>query len=246
MNIELSEHKSSWNNDYQIEAKIIRETLSDNFIEMHHIGSTSIVNLVAKPQIDIVASVNDLDQSIEALRTIGYVYKGEFNIPFRYFFGKHQESLKFNLHVVGENDPEILGFLTFRNYMRNHPDELQKYADLKKSIVKEPGSEEKHDYFTEYTLLKDDFIRSILKKAGFNGLCMRFVAHYNEENYEQTVCKLHNCIINPNDKRFIFYSGPDIVGYANVSVDKKITIFEITEPSAHKYFEDRLNKYLNR
>lgn len=242
----LSEHDDFWDYIYQKEEKLLRNFLKDNVIEIHHIGSTSIPNLVAKPQIDIVLSVCDLERSIKQLELAGYVYKGEFNIPFRYFFGKNQAETKINLHVVLDKAPEMIGFLKFRDYMRSHPEAVQEYADLKISIADKLPSMKKYSFLNEYTLLKDDFIRNILRKSGFEGLCMRFVVHHNEEKYEHTVCSLHNYVIKSEDMRFVFYRGAEVIGYANVSPNKKINIFEIFNKTAKKYFEDSLSAYVNK
>lgn len=243
MNHGLSEHIDSWKTAYYKESLSIKERLEDNFIEIHHIGSTSVADLIAKPQIDIVVSVHNLQHTINQMAGSGYIFKGEFNIPFRYFFGKNQDNLKINLHIVLDNDPEMDGFIKFRDYMRTHPEAVQTYSDLKLSVSDKLDLRKRYGMFNEYTLSKDEFIRDILAKAGFEGLCMRFVVHYNERDYEKTVCKQYRRNINKREQRFVFYKGSDIIGYANVSSVGQINIFEIPD-EYKKYFENRLNLYI--
>lgn len=243
----LSPYQASWGSSFDEEKKLLKEALRDNFFEIHHIGSTSITDLLAKPFIDIVLSVKDLDSVVSPLEDLGYVFKGEFNIPFRYFFAKNNRKTKVNLHVVCGKDPEMEGFLLFRDYMRTHPEALAEYAELKKSIEDKLGSKGKYQYLNEYTLAKNDFIRSILKKAGFKGLCMRFVVHYSEQSYEEEICQKYGFSPKASDRGFIFYKGPDIVGYANASPPDKINIFDLTvDGEERQYFEDRLKRYLEK
>lgn len=243
----LSQHIDKWNDMYHSEKLCIENSLGDNVIEIHHIGSTSIDDLISKPQIDIVVSVHDLNRAIKQLVLADYTYKGEFNIPFRYFFGKSQEDLRINLHVVRDKDPEMYGFLLFRDYMKTHPDSVQEYSKLKLSIVNKLPSgacDKKYNGLNDYTLAKDEFIRGILKKAGFKGLCMRFVAHYNERTYESEICKKFGYIIKSDDIRFVFYMGPDIIGYSAVSVKNIVNIFFVSDSKYEKYFKDRLYEYI--
>ena len=96
-------------------------------------GSTSVPNLWAKPIIDINGVVENGPKAIQPLKDLGYLYKGEYNIPFRHFFIK-EGNPKIHLHVYTPESPEIeLNFL-FRNYLRVHPEAAQEYIDLKEKI----------------------------------------------------------------------------------------------------------------
>lgn len=63
-----------------------------------------------------------------------------------------------------------------------------------------PNLHKKYGMFNEYTLSKDGFIRGILAKTNFGDLYMRFVVHYNEQNYEKTICKRHRYNIDANNR----------------------------------------------
>ena len=231
-------HDDSWQRSYADEAALLKADQKDNFIEIHHIGSTSIIDVYAKPQIDIALIVKDLEKS-KSLENIGYEFKGCLNIPFRYFFGKKTEGLHVNLHVMESGNPELEGFLAFRDYMNSHPEARKEYSDLKLKLKKLLESPKNQHLLNEYTLGKNDFITSILKKAGFKGYCMRLVSHYLEKDYEKEKFP----IFKPSDIKIVFYKGSEIIGYANADgVTKHVSFFEVSENE--DYFRNRFERYL--
>ncbi|MBA3603674.1 MAG: GrpB family protein [Parachlamydiaceae bacterium] len=168
---------------FEIEASKICEALGDNCIVVHHVGSTSVPSLSAKPVIDIIGVVKDPEKSIQSLEKIGFKYKSEYNIPMRLYFNRSDGSngVDTNLHVYEEGHPEIELNLLFRDYLRDHPDARDEYAKLKETLLKEKASYEKtNSIFTGYNLNKNAFIRKILKKASFNRIRIMKCTHYAE------------------------------------------------------------------
>jgi GrpB-like predicted nucleotidyltransferase (UPF0157 family) len=89
--IEVVEYNPNWPELFETEAKRIKEALGNNCIEIHHIGSTSIPRLSAKPVIDILPVVRDIrevDKTNKAMESLGYEAKGENGIAFRRYFRK--------------------------------------------------------------------------------------------------------------------------------------------------------------
>ena len=78
-------HDSRWCDDFGQESALIREALSNVVIEIHHIGSTAIPGIVAKPVIDILAVVTDMTVlNVKPwLEPLGYQAMGEFGMPGR-------------------------------------------------------------------------------------------------------------------------------------------------------------------
>jgi GrpB-like predicted nucleotidyltransferase (UPF0157 family) len=114
--IEVVPYNHNWPSAFKTEAAKIKQALGDNCIEVHHIGSTSVPGLAAKPIIDIMLIVNNIFNGIENLESIGYQYKGEYNIPFRAYFTKDKQSIK--LHMVEPEHGFIALNLAFRDYLR--------------------------------------------------------------------------------------------------------------------------------
>lgn len=132
-------YNPSWPAAYEAEARRVRDALGDVLLELHHIGSTSVPNLPAKPVIDILAVVRstaDLDARDPQMRTIDYEPRGEFHIPGRrYFTHGTDENRTHHLHAFPTGHHRIRDHLLFRDYLRAHPDAVRAYADLKQRLA---------------------------------------------------------------------------------------------------------------
>lgn len=180
--IVVSPYSEQWPEKYEKEATLIKTALANNCLNVHHVGSTSVPGLDAKPVIDIIVETNDQAAAIRDLENIGYTFKGEYNIPFRAFFSK-KEPYEVHLHVYEPGHPEVDLNLRFRNYLRKHPEFRLEYALLKYKLLENPQSYIKQENkFSGYNLGKNAFIQSVIKASGFDGLCMRLCAHDAEWN----------------------------------------------------------------
>lgn len=168
--IEVVPYNPDWPKMFEDESKAIKEALGDNCIDIHHIGSTSVPGLSAKPKIDMIAVVKNGKASIEPLELSGFAYKGEWNVPFKFGFTKRDEH-KINLHVFEKEHPEIELNLIFRDHLRCNPESVIEYAKIKEKLLSDEDSFKKQagNLFSGYNLGKDAFIRSILEKERYNG-----------------------------------------------------------------------------
>jgi len=96
-NIHVIPYHSEWPQLFEIEAAKIKQALSDNCITIHHIGSTSVTGLAAKPIIDmvpVVKNITTVDSAAKKMLALGYEAKGEYGMLFRrYFLCTEQNSL---------------------------------------------------------------------------------------------------------------------------------------------------------
>jgi GrpB-like predicted nucleotidyltransferase (UPF0157 family)/GNAT superfamily N-acetyltransferase len=224
--VEVVPYNPKWPEIFKREALSLKEDLGDNFIDIHHIGSTSVEGLRAKPKIDILAVVKDLKK----VSQLGYRFRGEFNIPFHCCYTKRDEGGDINLHIVEEDSLEIEINLLFRDYLRNNQQVRDQYESLKMELLKQESSHVKNDsMFVGYTLGKNDFISNVLKLSGFDKLYLRFVTHHAEwEAYHRIRKELlfdgtkikydpnHVSIKYPQNRHFVLYKGADIIGVAQV------------------------------
>ncbi|CAH2214879.1 GrpB family protein [Tepidibacter aestuarii] len=161
--IEVVPHNLKWNEDYQKEAKKICSIMYSEIVDIHHIGSTSIPKIYAKPIIDIlieVKDINSVDKYNEEIEKLGYIAKGEYGIKDRRFFMKGLYNRTHHIHIFQTGNPEIKRHLNFRDYMIAHPEEAKCYEELKKGLAK------KFRYDNEgYCEGKDSYIKGIDKKA---------------------------------------------------------------------------------
>ncbi len=137
--LEVVPCNSGWPAMFEQEAAILRGIFGKELVRLHHIGSTSVPGLAAKPVIDMLAevkSVERLDGLNTVLESVGYTPKGEFGIPGRrYFYKGTQEVHYFHIHAFAQGHPEVKRHLLFRNYLRAHPGAARKYGDLKLGLA---------------------------------------------------------------------------------------------------------------
>lgn len=173
--VEIKPYDPNWPDLFEQEAAPIRQALAGNCLAIHHIGSTSVPGLVAKPIIDMIVVVKNPILAKSALESIAIRYKGEYNIPLHYGFDKKYGDKDFHIHVYEDGHPEITLNLTFRDYLRQNQEAKNQYANLKRKLLEDPSTHKCNDNaFTKsnYTLRKGDFIRKVLREAGFNRICM--------------------------------------------------------------------------
>lgn len=159
--IEVVNYSESWPVQYEQEKKLILAALVEIEVTLHHIGSTSVIGLAAKPIIDILMELEDiteLDSYNSRMAEIGFTAKGEFGIAGRRYFQKGDRS--HHLHAFGKGDPGLHRHLAFRDYLRAHPTVCEEYAELKKRIA----SQCDHDAQV-YCDGKDDFVSTHEQKA---------------------------------------------------------------------------------
>ncbi|MDB4265363.1 GrpB family protein [bacterium] len=132
--IEVVPYDPVWVALFDKESSRIKEVFTEGLIEVHHIGSTSVPGLVAKPIIDLmpeVLEIGALDDSDEAMERLGYFVKGEFGIPGRRFYLKGLIDRTHHVHAFESGSEGLIRHLAFRDYLRAHPKEAAAYADLK-------------------------------------------------------------------------------------------------------------------
>jgi len=161
--IEVVPYNSQWKEDYLKEMGKIILIMNDEIIDIHHIGSTSIPGIYAKPVIDIligVVDIKNIDKYNGEMDTLGYVCQGEYGIKGRRFFMKGLYNRTHHIHIFQSDNPEILRHINFRDYMISHLGEARIYSELKREMAI------KFRYDIEgYCNGKDAFIKDIDIKA---------------------------------------------------------------------------------
>src|SRR5205823_9905598 len=140
-------------------------TLGPVFVAIHHIGSTSVPELAAKPIIDIlleVESIEALDGSAGALEALGYEGLGEFGLARRRYFRRDAAPgvRTHQMHAYAASDPALERHLAFRDYLRAHPADARAYAELKQRLAHAHP-----DDIEAYMEAKDRFIKAAERRA---------------------------------------------------------------------------------
>lgn len=138
-NILVVNYESEWPAKYAVEARRLGDALTSTLVAIHHIGSTSVPGLAAKPTIDILAvvrSLTQLDACNDTMRALGYEPKGEFGIVGRRFFTKGGDDCRtHHVHAYEPGHHEVRTHLDFRDYLRAHPAQALRYAKLKAELA---------------------------------------------------------------------------------------------------------------
>jgi GrpB-like predicted nucleotidyltransferase (UPF0157 family) len=153
-----------WPEKFQKEKKLIEETIGDYIAGgIHHVGSTAIPGLSAKPVIDILVGVESLDKSrpcIKILEKIHYVYF-PYKEKYEHWFCKPSpEHREFHLHIMPADSAEFKAKIAFRDYLISHPEEKNRYESLKKELVGKFRNDRE-----AYTDAKTDFVKKVVTKA---------------------------------------------------------------------------------
>ena len=162
--VKVVPHDPNWSKLFKLEADKIAVILGQEVIAIHHIGSTAIPNISAKPLIDILVEVHDIekiDEFNEEMTKLSYQPQGEFGIPGRRFFIKGDDSTRtHHVHMFQTGDSEIERHLSFRDYMMAHPEEAQAYSRLKEELARRFPED-----IESYMEGKEGFIKEIDRKA---------------------------------------------------------------------------------
>lgn len=111
---------------------------------IHHIGSTAVPGLCAKPVIDLMPEVSDLsvlDDCSASFEKLGYIVKGEFGIPGRRFYLKGLIDRTHHIHAFEQGSEGLIRHLAVRDYLTAHPKIAQEYGALKKELAKRYSSD---------------------------------------------------------------------------------------------------------
>lgn len=140
----------------------------DSLIE--HVGSTAVPGLGGKGIIDIAVAVDEsaMDSSKNALQELGYEFRPSFSTLDRFYFiiylpDPEEERRRYHIHLTYPESKEWTELIGFRNYLLNNPEELQKYAKLKKKAALEADQNGE-----KYRKLKEPIFQKF-KKSLFEG-----------------------------------------------------------------------------
>jgi GrpB-like predicted nucleotidyltransferase (UPF0157 family) len=166
--VRIDSYDPRWPVRFEEERRHLEKTLGSSITGgIHHVGSTAVPGLDAKPVIDILVGVDSLESSrvyIEPLAGLGYMYSPYRPDEMLWFCKPHRAHRTHHLHLVPTDSPRFRAELGFRDYLRAHPEEAKDYASLKRELAAQYG----HDR-EAYTKAKADFIRNVLERAAADG-----------------------------------------------------------------------------
>lgn len=136
--IYIADYDPEWPHLFEQQKLAIRNVLKETALHIEHIGSTAVPRLPAKPVIDIDLTVPDStieSQYVEQLTSVGYhlVIREPSWYQHRCF---RMEKPRINLHIFGPDCPEAIRHILFRDWLREHADDRERYATAKYEAAK--------------------------------------------------------------------------------------------------------------
>ena len=168
--IEVVEYKDEWRRLYEDEANRLRPVFGSGLMAVHHIGSTSVPGMQAKPIIDILVELEetvDITAYFGQMEALGYHCRGECldavvpGTPGRFYFSKDVYGQRYSqVHACRVGHFQIAELLALRDFLRAHSPEAAAYGALKRELARRV----RHDNVA-YMRSKDGFIKKLIHRA---------------------------------------------------------------------------------
>lgn len=163
----LEEYNPKWAKTFELKEKQLRSVLGDQLVRAHHIGSTSIPGMLAKPQVDVLLEVKNLEEipgyyekmAAAGFRSMGRQYTRRPDNE--YFVEDDVDGNRLvSIHTYQEGNPEIKNLLVFRDYLRENEEARTRYIETKRDLY-----EKFSDNYPSYRKGKASLIEELKAEA---------------------------------------------------------------------------------
>ncbi len=134
-------YDKEWASDFQKIKAELEDAIGELILRIEHVGSTSVTGMSAKPCIDLDVVITDdsrLPAVIRGLEAIGYIHEGDLGIKgreaFKYTIKPHLQN--HHLYVCPQDSEELHRHLTFRDYLKSHPEAVAAYSRVKETAAR--------------------------------------------------------------------------------------------------------------
>jgi GrpB-like predicted nucleotidyltransferase (UPF0157 family) len=161
--IRLAAYDPGWPARFEEERVTLADAIGDWVVGgIHHVGSTAVPGLEAKPIIDILVGVRDLDESqacFEALAQLSYMYAPYLPDEMHWLCKPHPSCRTHHLHLVPVDSSRFADELAFRDRLRADPQTAAEYLALKRDLARRFAYDR-----GAYTDAKSQFVRRALSQ----------------------------------------------------------------------------------
>ena len=164
--VEVLPYDPAWQARFEELVQHLLSILAGRDVHVEHVGSTSVPGLAAKPILDVdvvLQNGTDFEQVKAALEADGYYHVGDLGIAGReaFKYDSKPEFMPHHLYVLLDNSEELRRHLTFRDWLRSHPEDREAYAQVKITAARQfPGD------ISAYIDAKSGVIFDIYQRCG--------------------------------------------------------------------------------
>ncbi|KAI3324635.1 GrpB domain protein [Xylariaceae sp. AK1471] len=161
--LKIVEYREEWPAMYAEVEKRIRQALGDRAVLIQHVGSTSVPGLAAKDIIDVdlvVTDPEDEESYVPDLQAAGFQFLLREPAWYQHRFFGHKQPYT-NLHVFGSDSSEVARHRLFRDWLREHEDDCNRYAAAKREAEASAAAGERNEH---YNNRKAPVLRDILRR----------------------------------------------------------------------------------
>lgn len=155
-------YNPAWPRQFDLYATKIKNIFGD--VQIEHIGSTSVPDMVGKSCIDILVVVGNLrvvEDHINEVVKAGFEYAGQFVMEgSRLFRIIKDNELLVNIHFFQNGHPHIKEMLCLRNYLRTHSEEVKKYSKTKAELWRKYPND-----YGLYRKYKDEYMDKLKRRV---------------------------------------------------------------------------------
>ena len=118
----------------------LQDAVGGSILAVHHVGSTAVLGLCAKPVLDILVSVADFERSLELvphLEKLGYEFRPQEEIPDRHYFRRRRGTAgTHHLSLAEPTSRYHTVTLAFRDALRANAATAKRYGEIKLDLAR--------------------------------------------------------------------------------------------------------------
>ncbi len=163
----VADYDQRWPALFETTADELVSVLGPSILGVHHVGSTAVPGLRAKPILDVLVSIPDFAdgaQLVPVLESVGYVFRPDEEVPDRHYFRRGPDEVRtHHLSMAELTSRHHIVTLAFRDALRKDARLATAYADLKMELAGRFPFDR-----ASYIEGKSDFVAEVLSRAGLD------------------------------------------------------------------------------
>jgi GrpB-like predicted nucleotidyltransferase (UPF0157 family) len=157
--IVIREYDPGWPERFSAVRSRVRDALGTRALGIEHIGSTAVPGLAAKPIVDVLVTVADVeDEAAYAPALVAAGFPQRVREPGHRMFRTPERDV--HVHVYEPSAPAVADYLDLRDWLRRSASDRTLYAETKRALATRQWTD-----MNDYADAKSDVISAILTRA---------------------------------------------------------------------------------